>query len=184
MASGDIVSAGDPELEEDVAARRGPKLAVAAVGAVWVTMAALGVTVLRPELAEVKRVAERAAAAVAQPPDLVPFVGPAYFAGKRAGPPTAPSPAAPPASFTPARVPLPAGSPAPAPSPSPKPTSAEPTHSAGRTPVGLPVPAASGGPAYPGVPSAVSKCSQAANASSIGSIISAAQACASGLTSP
>jgi len=318
MAAGDVVSAGDPELQEDAAVRRGPKLAVAAVGAAWVTMAALSVTVFRPELAEVKRVAERAAAVAAQPP--APFVSPADFAGKRAGPPAAPSPATSPAaplkwrtypdptgfsvkvpdgwsqsyrssdevrftgpqpgltilidwstspkpdqyadweqqavykaqadptyqqigihrvsyrgydsadwefinlyrgrvthvldhgfiavpgalayaieisapadgfdsfraqvwtellaSFTPARVPSPAGSPGPARTPSAAPTPAEPA------PSGQPIPAASGGPAYPAVPGAVSSCAQAANASSIGSIIRAAQACAAGLTSP
>jgi len=285
-------------------------------------MAALAVTVFRPELAEVKRVAERAAAVAAQPPNLAPFGGPADFAGKRAGPPAVPSPPAPLrwrtytdptgfsvkvpdgwsrtyrssdevrftgpqpgltilidwstspkadqytdweqqaaykartdptyqqigihrvsyrgynsadwefinlfrgrlthvldhgfiavpgalayaieisapgdgfdglraqvwtellASFTPARVPSPAGPPAPTPSPSAGPTSAGPTHSAEPAHSGQPTPAASGGPGYPQVPSAVSSCTQAANASSIGSILRSVQACASGLPSP
>lgn len=325
MAAGDTVPVGDPELQEDAAVRRGPKLAVAGIGVAWVTMAALAVTVFRPELAEVKRVAERAAAVAAQPPNLAPFVGPADFAGKRAGPPTAPSPASSPAvplkwrtytdptgfslkvpdgwsqsyrssdevrftgprpglsividwstspkpdqytdweqqaaykaqtdptyqqigihrvsyrgynsadwefinlyqgrpthvldhgfiavpgalayaieisapadgfnalraqvwtellaSFSPARLPAPAGSPALSRPPSAEPTSAEPMHPAEPTPSGQPTPAASGGPGYPGVPGAVSNCAQAANASSIGAIIRAAQACAADLTS-
>jgi hypothetical protein len=61
-----------PDLEQAEAAhgRRGAKVTVAVVGAAWVTMAIVGMTVLRPELAMVKRIAERAVAGA--PPILSP----------------------------------------------------------------------------------------------------------------
>jgi hypothetical protein len=53
--------APDLELAENAQGRRGPTLAVGAVGAAWVTMAVVAVTMLRPELAMVKQIAVRAA---------------------------------------------------------------------------------------------------------------------------
>jgi hypothetical protein len=52
-----------PDLEQAEAetSRRGPKVAVAAIGAAWVTAAVIAVTLLRPELAVMKKMAERAA---------------------------------------------------------------------------------------------------------------------------
>lgn len=49
------------ELAENAQGRRGPALAVSAVGAAWVTMAVVAVTLLRPELAMVSRMAVKAA---------------------------------------------------------------------------------------------------------------------------
>lgn len=243
------------DLDEGHATRRGPKLMVAAVGAAWVTMAVLSVTVFRSEFAEVKHVAERAAAIAGEPANMVPFVG-AGFGGNHATPPSS-SPAAPREAQRAYTVKLPAATPtgaatgtptarrtptpkpttharptatharpAPTPTASPKPTttaweptataspeptttaspepttsvSPEPTTTASPEPTTTvsPEPTAtaspeltttaspdpSAGPTDPGLSSSVSTCSQAVSASSIGSIIQAIQACASGLVSP
>jgi hypothetical protein len=49
------------ELAENAQGRRGPALVVGAVGATWLTMAVVAVTILRPELAMVRRMAVNAA---------------------------------------------------------------------------------------------------------------------------
>jgi hypothetical protein len=74
--------APDLELAENAQGRRGPALAVGAVGAAWVTMAVVAVTMLRPELAMVRQIAVKAAidgmpaavapAAFARPPQQQP----------------------------------------------------------------------------------------------------------------
>ena len=159
------------DLDEGRATGRGPKLTVAAVGVAWVTMAVLAVTVFRPELAEVKRVAERAAAIAADPANLAPFID-AGFGGKPATP-SSPSPSAPrnaqpayivtppaatatraaagtPAAHTPAARTTPTGQPTtparPKPTASPVPTasaSSVPTASASPTAPASPTPTAS-----------------------------------------
>jgi hypothetical protein len=76
--------APDLELAESAQSRRGSTLAATAVGVAWVTMAVVGVTMLRPELAMVKRMVVKAAAE-----GLPAAVAPAAFAGPHE--PTRPS---------------------------------------------------------------------------------------------
>ncbi|HEX4834010.1 MAG TPA: hypothetical protein VH478_23295, partial [Trebonia sp.] len=77
------------ELEREAQSRRGPALAVAVVGVAWITMAVVGVTMFRPELVVVKRIAERAAT------KLPVAVAPAAFANPPPPKPTPPPTASP-----------------------------------------------------------------------------------------
>jgi hypothetical protein len=182
----DAVSAEHfPDLDEGHATGRGPKLVMAALFLAWATMSVLAVTVLRPELAGVKHAAEPAPAIAGQPASAAPFADPAGLGAKHAPP----SPSSPPAQgqAQPSRTVKPAATPAPAATgtPAARPSSTpQPTAPAAPAPTAGPTPRSSGGSTYPGLPRSVSICSQAGSASSIGSIIKAIQACASGLASP
>jgi hypothetical protein len=82
--------APDFDLAQDTRGRRGPTLAVAAAGVAWLTMAVVGVTMLRPELGMVKQIAVKAAI------DGIPAaVAPAAYAKppqqRSPGPQTSPS---------------------------------------------------------------------------------------------
>jgi hypothetical protein len=174
-----------PDLDDGHATGRGPKLVMAALFLAWATMAVLAVTGLRPELPGVKHATEQAPAIAGQPASPAPFADPAGLGGKHATPSPSYTPAQ--GQAQPSRTVKPAATPAPAatgtsaarPSSTPQPTAP-----AAPAPTAAPTPRPSGGSTYQGLPRSVSTCSQAASASSIGSIIKAIQACASGLASP